>query len=336
MIGQTNPQTVSRELNDRLGALAAEVRTRLYDTLLSVAPPHATPLRRAISAEQKTMHTHRGPVLSYYEDRRHHGEARPLVLIHGLNACASAYEVRPLFDRYRATRPVYAIDLPGFGLSERGALAYTPETYAAELIEFLTRVKDRDGEAPDVVALTLSCEILARAALARKDLVHALTFISPTGFDADRPREAGPGARAVAEWHWWSPLVYRAIVSRPSIRYFLGKSFVGPVDDGLRDYAYETSHQPGAEYAPLAFLSGKLSTSNVYDTYAALERPVLVLYDADGYVGFDRLGDLVEESLLWSSERISPTRGLPQFERLDETAAALDAFWRSHAYGASR
>ena len=49
----------------------------------------------------------------------------PLLLIHSINAAGSAYEVKPLYEHYRATRTVYALELPGFGHSERGNRAYT-------------------------------------------------------------------------------------------------------------------------------------------------------------------------------------------------------------------
>jgi len=280
------------------------------------------------------MRLHRGEELSYYEDKRVHG--RPLVLIHSISACASAYEMKPLFERFRATRPVFAADLPGFGLSERDARDYTPELYSDGIVDFLSRVKDK-GEAADVVALSLSCEFVARAAIARKDLVHSLAFVSPTGFDSPTGSHAwaafkaltsAPGGRLEA--HWWAPLVFRAIASRPSIKHFLKKSFVGKVDDGLRSYAYATSHQRGAEHAPLAFLGGRLSTPAIRETYAAIERPVMVLYDRDGYTRFDTLPEMVDAHAMWESKRIVPTLGMPQFERLDDTVAALDAFWTRH------
>lgn len=55
-------------------------------------------------------------------------EDRPLLLIHSVNAAASAFEVKPLFDYYRSRRPVYAIDLPGFGLSDRSDRCYSVRT----------------------------------------------------------------------------------------------------------------------------------------------------------------------------------------------------------------
>jgi hypothetical protein len=54
----------------------------------------------------------------------------------------------------------------------------------------------------------------------------------------------------------------------------------------------------------------------------------LALYDQDFYVGFDALSQVLQANPLWRAVRIAPTRGLPHFEKLDETAAAMDAFWQ--------
>jgi pimeloyl-ACP methyl ester carboxylesterase len=335
MTAHADPKIASATSDVR--TLIDDARTRLYRALhLRVASPSA-PLDRAMEAERKTMRSHGGRLLSYYEDRHGHGKGRPLVLVHGVDACASAYEMRPLFERYRGARPVYALDLAGFGFSERGPVQYSPESYTDELVAFLARVKDKDGDAPDVVALSLGCEFVARAALARKDLVHRLSFISPTGLGAKSRgrsplRTASSWARTLTSARPWGSLVFNALVSRPSIHHYLAKSFVGPVDPRLAAYAHATAHQPGAEHAPLAFLRGDLFTPGIFDTYAALERPVLVVYDHDAYVRFDRLDELIARAPLWSSKRIASTRGMPQFDRLDDTAAALDEFWAMHAH----
>ena len=57
----------------------------------------------------------------------------PLVVVHSVNAAASAAEVRPVFERLRATRPVLALELPGFGMSQRGPLVYMPQAMAAAI-----------------------------------------------------------------------------------------------------------------------------------------------------------------------------------------------------------
>ncbi len=93
------------------------------------------------------------------------------------------------------------------------------------------------------------------------------------------------------------------------------------------DYAYQTAHQPGARFAPLAFLAGMLFTPDMASLYERLTVPVLALYDEDAFTSFERLPDLLRDSSHWQARRITPSRGLPQFERLADTVHALNQFW---------
>src|SRR5690606_21837296 len=98
----------------------------------------------------------------------------------------------------------------------------------------------------------------------------------------------------------------------------------------LEDYAYLTTHQPGARYAPLYFVSGRLFTRDIRESvYERLTIPVHVLYDEDSYVRFDTLPAVLSRHANWSATRIVPTQGLPQFEALNDVTRALDGFWSS-------
>ena len=73
--------------------------------------------------------------------------------------------------------------------------------------------------------------------------------------------------------------------------------------------------QPGGKYAPLYFISGQLFTRDAFETlYSKLTIPVLVLYDKDNYVNFDRLPDFTAKPQV-RAVRIVPSQGLPQFEQ---------------------
>jgi pimeloyl-ACP methyl ester carboxylesterase len=292
---------------------------------------HHLTLPPAINAPRRTFVGRHGS-MSYYMDTSTPG--RPLVLIHSINAAASAYELRPIFEHYRTRRPVFALDLPGFGFSERSDMTYSPRLYADSIKDFLDEVP---GEAPDVIALSLGSEFAAWAALEAPDRIHSLTMISPSGFTSRTEKVASQRAGdtgfsdtayEVFSNPLWSRAFYDLLTTRPSIRYFLKKSFVGPVDEGLVDYDYLTAHQPGAHYAPLYFVSGKLFTRDVLsEVYQKLELPMLVIYDRDSFVRFDLLPDFASTHPNWHLARIAPTLGLPQFENMSRVAEELDRFW---------
>jgi pimeloyl-ACP methyl ester carboxylesterase len=294
---------------------------------------HDVALPSAIETKQERLTGTISGSLSYYVDRS--GTGRPLVLIHSVNAAASAYEMKPIFEHYRGIRPVFALDSPGFGFSERSDRVYNPQLYAEAITDLLSQ---RVQQPSDVIALSLGCEFAARAAAQRPELFHSLTLISPSGFTergnkvpSQRASEssASDAVYSLFSFPLWSQAFYDLLATRPSIHYFLQKSFEGSVDARLKDYAYATSHQTGARYAPLYFVSGKLFTPDVRkEIYERLLLPVLVLYDRDSFVRFDTLPDMLARHQNWRGVRIPATMGLPQFERLSETTSALDRFWQ--------
>ena len=291
---------------------------------------HNLPLPLAIRSERHLFTSRLAGLLNYYVDGS--GEGPPVVLVHSVNAGASSYEMRPLFEHYREQRPVYALDLPGFGFSERSDRHYTPKLYAAAIRDFLAEIVE---EPADVIALSLGSEFAARAALDNPALFHSLTLISPTGLsdgggkeDAEKAGDGGEGLFKFLSFPLWNQAIFDLLATRPSIRYFLEKSFHGPVDEGLAAYGYLTTHQPGARYAPLYFVSGRLFTPDVREEiYENLEIPSLIIYDQDPYVSFSALPDLLLTHPNWNAVRITPTRGLPHFEKLETTTRVLDNFW---------
>jgi pimeloyl-ACP methyl ester carboxylesterase len=296
---------------------------------------HQVVYPEALNAARDSSTSSRVGRVSYYADRLAPAGTRPLVLIHSINAAASAYEMRPLFEAYRGTRPVYAIELPGFGFSERSKRIYSPQLYQDTIIEFLAGIV---SEPADVVALSLSGEFAARAAQARPELFHSLAMISPTGLAGTAWKSSSQQAGSVGfdnlihpllSLHLWALPLFDTISTRTSIEFFLHKNFMNHIPPGLVEYAYACSHQPGAEFAPLYFISGKLFTPQVRErVYEQLRIPVMALYDHDPYTSFEALPDLLLKNHHWQAIRLVPSRGLPHFERTDDTVEVLQGFWR--------
>ena len=284
----------------------------------------ATPLTPAFDAEQFDFVLSSGIALRGYL-----GEARggvPLVLLHSINAAPTAIEMFPLFQHYRSSRKVWAPDLPGFGISDREPLPYSSSLYARWLAEWLKTF----DEAPDVVALSLTGEFVARAVLEYGVEIRSLTLISPTGMGKDISSGIAIGSwvdRFVASTWLGSPL-FRLLTGKLSIRWFLGQSFVDAPARELIDYAWETARQPGAHWAPLKFLTfGMFTEQAISRLYSRLEMPCLIIYDRDPNISFERLPQLLESSSFWIAERLAPSLGLPHWELTSETIASLEKFW---------
>ncbi len=262
--------------------------------------------------------------VAYYADDTAAG--RPLVLLHSINAAPSAMEMKPLFDYYRQSRPVYALDLPGFGQSQRGELGYSADWFARVIAAFLSGLP---GEPPDVVALSLSAEFLARAVVEHDARCHRLVLVSPTGLSARQPPGAETSERIsrVLSLPLLPAGLFRGLTSYPSIRYFLGQAFHGAPPEELVDYAWRTARQPGASAGPFAFLSMRLFSGDALDAlYGKLRTPTLVLYDEDPNIDFERLPELLAANPAVGAQRIPGTLGLPHWEKPELTFSTLDGF----------
>jgi pimeloyl-ACP methyl ester carboxylesterase len=280
-----------------------------------------------------------GEIAVYADESQPDGKIPPLLLVHSVNAAATAYEMRPLFDHYRGRRAVYALDLPGFGHSDRSERVYTPRLMTDAVLAAAREIRGRTGEAPiDVIALSLGCEFVARAATEMPNAFRTLALVSPTGFDkrgeraAQRPGAGGtraiPWLHALLNFPLWNRGVFSALTSRPSIRYFLQKTWGSKViDEGLLEYDYMTTHQPDAENAPYYFVSGYLFSLDAIGLYCALAMPVWMAHGVRGdFVDYERKGK-VQALPNWSIQ-VFQTGAMPHFERPSEFISAYDNFVR--------
>jgi len=284
----------------------------------------------ALSGERRVFDSYAGS-LSYYCSGAP-SDSAPLLLVHSVNAAGSAYEMLPLYEHYRTDRTVYALDLPGFGFSERSDRNYTPRLMTDAVHAMMSEIARSQGERPiDIIALSLGCEFAARAVLETPDAVRSLGLISPTGFNRSTPDEAPAGeTRALPVFRKVLSLVgpsfFDVLTTRASIRYFLRKTWGSKnIDEGLAEYDYLTTHQPGAHYAPYAFVSGFLFSRDIQMIYRALKLPV--------WMGHGIRGDFTDYTKAarfkgrpnWTVESFG-TGALIHFEMLDQFTRSYGSF----------
>jgi pimeloyl-ACP methyl ester carboxylesterase len=313
-----------------------------------------SPLPPALVASQRhVLAGVGGPVMLYVGDCAPATRSgRPTLLVHSVNAAASAAEVRPLFEALRDERTVCALDLPGFGHSRSQvgeiAEASSPQAWRYTVRQMTDAVAEaarwlsghHGGGAVSVVGVSLGCEFVARAAVENPALFADLTLVSPTGLRGGQ-RLRGPRgstryvalADRVIRGPGWGPFLFRQLTRPSVIRYFLRRTWGSrEIDEALWAYCCSAARQPGAEHAPLSFLSAALFSADIHDVYEAVRAPVLVVHGTRGDFTDYRGLPLPGVQRPWQVHVMQHAGALPYFERLPEFlsvwrrfAAAVDA-----------
>ena len=116
-------------------------------------------------------------------------EATPLVLVHGLS---SSRTLKPLIKALGTRRPVYAPDLPGFGMSDQPIHPLDVPGLADALRRWLL---DNDLSPAIVVGVAFGCQVAVDLAATYPAAVDRLVLVGPT-FDP----EARSTARVALRW----------------------------------------------------------------------------------------------------------------------------------------
>ncbi|WP_255597938.1 alpha/beta fold hydrolase [Micromonospora sp. RL09-050-HVF-A] len=138
----------------------------------------------------------------------------PVLLVHGL-AVSHRY-LTPLAETLGTTHPVYAPDLPGFGLSAHPGHAYDLRQHVAHLLAWLDAYR-----MPPVclVGHSFGAEVAAALTVARPGAVRALVLAGPTSDPTARSRRGLVGRWLVdtlREPPWQVPILCRDVLdARP-------------------------------------------------------------------------------------------------------------------------
>ena len=294
---------------------------------------HHAKLNIILDAEQHTYHSPTAGDINFYQ--KGSGKQTPLLLVHGLHMFAGLFDVLTIFESFGIVRPVYAIDLPGFGRSEKTDRPYRPSMYQEAIADF---IKNQIGKPCHVLTLGNASEFAGSAALAEPEWIKSVVMINPTGFEMPQP--AALKASSVRK-NWqdfllsvlrvpiWSLPLYDLMVRRMEVADYYRQRFSYNVPTDLIELAYTSAHQAGAHFAPLILASGKLSTPEIRTkVYEKITQPVLVIYDNEVGKSFDMLPQMVREHSNWKAWRSRNTKGMPHFEKSGELFREFDLFWK--------
>ncbi len=207
------------------------------------------------------------------------GEGPAIVLLHAIYPGASNAQwerVVPILTKHFR---VYIPDLPGFGLTTRPTVSYKPALYDDFLKDIL---KDVGEESATVGAIGQSAPSAIETAATEPKLIDRLVLSAPTGLT--RFSEKAPIGQRLFYRFLTLPIVgtlaYFGLTSKRQILQQLQSDVFADPDMATTDAVdqiYVQSHQPGAKWAPIAMLGGRLNV-NMKSSYTKVNQPILLLW----------------------------------------------------------
>ena len=249
---------------------------------------------------------------------RNPGAAETVLLVHGYGASSASY--LPVLDTLAARYRVLAVDLPGFGKSDRRAGDYSPDALADLLAEILTQKGVRRA---DVVGHSWGSSVVLAFALRHPDRLRRLVVISGWVYDEQLlplmrwARVPGLGEALYA-------LFYRQAIGERLYANFADPRLVTQrvVDEVERQMALD-----GAVAAALAAARGMGRFAANERRYRTIQAPTLLIWGRDDRVARLPFGERLATELPHGRLVVIPRCGhIPMWECTGETAAALTGF----------
>ncbi len=209
------------------------------------------------------QHLQIGDIRVRYLDR---GTGQTAILVHGLGGSIESWANN--IDGLSREIRVIALDLPGFGQSDKPKMSYTMKFYRDFLASFIDQLHLR----ATLVGSSLGGQIAAELAIARPDLVQKLVLISPAG--------------ALPASFKGSPALkrYVKVTKAESVEQVKQALFAvdgKPVDDTYARMVLDRLSMPGASDAFLSALMGSARASRLNSRLHKIQAATLLLWGKD-------------------------------------------------------
>ncbi len=222
----------------------------------------------------------------FYKEAGLDNSGLPIVFIHGIGAGVSSFMWRKNFDELAKDFRVFAFDLLGFGFSDKPPAApYSADLYVELITDFIREVA---GGRANVVASSLGASYAVRVADEHPELINAMILNAPAGYDTmnTRPGMAGAAFYGLLQSPVLGTSFYNVMASERSIRDYARRTLFYDyrrVTDRLVAHLYATSHQPGAQHAIAAFLSGYLNC-DMRTAFSRLDQPMVLVWGKQDFM----------------------------------------------------
>ena len=251
-------------------------------------------------------------------DKNPSGARETVLLVHGYGSSSASYA--PVMDALARHLRVLAIDLPGFGKSDRREGDYSPDALADVLADVLTQ---KGVQRAHVVGHSWGSSVVLAFARRHPERLDKLVIISGWVYDEQ--------LLPVMRWARVPGLgeaLYGAFYAN-AIGERLYLNFVDPslVTQKVVEEVEKQMALEGAVAAALAAARGMHRFAETEGEYRTIKNPTLLLWGRDDRVARLAFGERLARELPHAELVVLPRCGhIPMWECTGETAAALTDF----------
>jgi pimeloyl-ACP methyl ester carboxylesterase len=205
------------------------------------------------------------------------GFGPPLILVHAPDVGACCVEWRHNIEALAAVYSVFAVDLPGYGLSDIHRGSYTAEMYVQFLGDFMRVLTGPDTRA---IGCVMGASYLVHVADRWPNLIERLLLVAPGGLTSHRPSTFGSTTFHMLRLPGVSSALYGNATSRVAILEHLQNEIYS--DEALAgphavDTRYFVSHRPNADFVESSRLAG-LQNIDITNAAKKIRQPVLLAW----------------------------------------------------------
>ena len=257
------------------------------------------------------------------------GQGTPLLLLHDLTPGSSSFEFSKLQSELSATYETYALNLLGYGSSEKPELTYTNYLYVQLITDFIKNVIKRPTI---VIASGMTISAVFMADYAGNAMITRVIGINPPdlSFLSQVPSLSTRLQKKLIELPIIGTFLYNKATSRNAFeKAFKSEYFYNPynVEDTFISAYFRAAHIPNyhSRITYASFLGRHLNV-NISHALRAMKDPVCLITGEHQ----DGEAEIVKAYLQYNPSfqlaSIPVTRKLPHLERPDATADCIRTF----------
>ena len=196
------------------------------------------------------------------------GNGSPLLLLHDLTKGSSSYEFNKILDELAETHEVFAVDMLGYGLSDKPNITYTSYLYVQSVIDF---IKNVIGKKTSILATGDAASIAVMTAHNDGEIIDKILLINPQNLNRLNriPSKRTRLLKFLIDTPVLGTFVYNMVTTKEAFRKsFSEKLFYNPgmITEGILDAYREASHQPDctAKYTFASYMGRYMNTNIVH------------------------------------------------------------------------